>query len=95
MKRIFVVLAVPLLMGGCASMKTLGTVFVADRLGVPVEAKSVAAKREPTTLVASDHSSCTVSFVKWTKVETGDHVICGWSSTAFSELKGSGWQPSN
>jgi hypothetical protein len=40
--------------------------------------KTVARKVEPNYLVATDQTSCTVSFVRFAEVREGQRVLCNW-----------------
>lgn len=79
MKTIPFILAASLYLGGCSSVKNMATAFVGNKVGVPVEAKTVASKSGPTTLMASDRTTCNVSAEKFQKITVGDLIACLWS----------------
>ena len=93
MKTIPLVLATALLLSGCSSMKNMVTAFVGNKAGVPVEAKSVASKSEPTTLIASDRTTCNVSASKFQEIAVGDLIACLWSDRSEGLPPGVGVMP--
>ena len=75
MMRVMVLVAA-LLFTGCAST-AVG--FLGESVGVTLQRKVVAAKIEPTTLIATDGTSCEVSKGQWEKAEVGKPHRCVWS----------------
>ncbi|HLU24435.1 MAG TPA: hypothetical protein VKZ58_01830 [Longimicrobiales bacterium] len=80
MMRVMVLVAA-LVLTGCAST-AIG--FLGESVGVKLHGKVVAAKIEPTTLIATDGTSCDVSKGAWEKAEVGKPYRCLWSERATS-----------